>query len=140
MPTDFRHSWVASIAVMQRFDAPASMLSVLRAFGEGRCARPAFLNRRARGSTVATHHSWKLNRTAERSETASLTSFQNNAGNRAGTVSKTDRSALRNGEHALRLPPLFSPAWMDKKSHRFCKAEDAGALPAAGSTSNCPVM
>ena len=53
---------------------------------------------------------------------------------RAGTVSKTDRSALRNGEHALRLPPI-SPAWMDKESRRFCKAEDAGALPAAGSIS-----
>ena len=29
----------------------------------------------------------------------------------------------------------FLPAWMDKQSHRSCKAEDAGALPAAGSIS-----
>lgn len=28
---------------------------------------------------------------------------------------------------------FFLPAWMDKESRRSCKAEDAGALPAAGS-------
>jgi len=55
--------------------------------------------------------SWKLNGTAKRSETASLTLFLNNAGNRAGTASKADRSATSRMGSMTSGFRHFMPAW-----------------------------
>ena len=53
-----------------------------------RCS--GLLSRRARGSTVATHHFH----------------LEVEPGQRTGTASKADRSTLWDGEHFLRLPPI----------------------------------
>ena len=79
-----------------------------------RCS--GFLIRRARGSTVATHH-FRLEVEPDQ---------------RAGTASKADRSTLWDGEHFLRLPP-FCFGLAEQQMHSPCKRAQTGAAPVAGS-------
>ncbi len=69
------------------------MTTDFRFFGSQALQRcSGLLNRRARGGTVATHHfHWKLNRTSV-----------------PGLFRKQIVPQLRDGEHALRLPPFFA--------------------------------
>ena len=102
-----------------------------------RCS--GLLIRRARGSTVVIH----MTLGAPIQEVAIINPCVRRAGKKVRSRpprKPVDRVPKTIGKPALlfSLHIEFLPAWMDKKSRRFCKAEDAGALPAAGSI-YCPV-